>query len=203
MERLRRIQAEISTHLHRAQQTQMDDADHHRLPSSFDIGDRVWLLRRHIKTSRSCDKLLYQWLGPFRITAKINELTFRLDLPQQLRIHPVFYSSLAEPYKDNTIPGRITPPPPPIKLEDGPEYKVVVILDSKMVRNKLYYLVDWLVYSPSECTCEPMLKLANAEALLDGFHRQYPDKPGPKSKTTRNTRRIKGGIVWLQNDLNP
>ena len=31
-----------------------------------------------------------------------------------------------------------------IELEDGPEYEVVVILDSKMVRNKLYDLVDWL-----------------------------------------------------------
>ena len=38
-ERLLRIQAEISTHLHRIQQTQKDDADRHQLPSSFNIGD--------------------------------------------------------------------------------------------------------------------------------------------------------------------
>ena len=87
LEGLRRIQAKLSTHLHRAQQTQMDDADHHRLPSSFDIGDRVWLLRRHIKTSRSCDKLLYQWLGPFVIDGKINDVNFRLDLAPQLWLY--------------------------------------------------------------------------------------------------------------------
>ena len=67
------------------------------------------------------------------------------------------------------------------------------ILDSKMVSKKLYYLVDWLGYSPSERTWEPVTNLANAQALLDDFHRQYPDKPGPQSKTTRNTRHLKGG----------
>ena len=119
LERLRQIQAELSTHLHRAQQTQKDDVDHHRLPSSFDIGDHVWLLRWHIKTARPCDKLDYQRLGPFRINGKINDVTFRLDLPPQLWIHPVFHSSLLEPYQDSTIANRITPPTPPIELEDG------------------------------------------------------------------------------------
>ena len=59
LERLRRIQAEVSTHLHRAQQTEKDYADLHWLPSSFYIGDRVWLLRRHIKITRPCKKLDY------------------------------------------------------------------------------------------------------------------------------------------------
>ena len=113
----------------------------------------------------------------------------------QLWIHPVFHSSLLEPYQDNTIPNRITPPPPPIELQDGPKYEVVVILNSKIVRNKLYYLLDWLGYSPSERTWEPIQNMANAQALLEDFHRQYPDKLGPQSKTTHSTRRLKGEIV--------
>ena len=107
----------------------------------------------------------------------------------------MFHSSLFEPYQENTIPGRIIQPPPPIELEDGPEYEVAAILDSRIVRNKLYYLVDWLGYTPSERTWEPIENVANARALLDDFHRQYPDKPGPQSKTTRDTRRFKGGMV--------
>ena len=63
-----------------------------------------------------------------------------------------FHSSLLEPYQDSTIPGRITQPPSPIELEDGHEYEVAAILDSKIVRNKLYYVVDWLGYGPSERT---------------------------------------------------
>ena len=42
--------------------------------------------------------LNYRQLGPFCINGKINDVTFRLDLPSQLRIHPVFHSSLLEPY---------------------------------------------------------------------------------------------------------
>ena len=81
LERLCKIQAELSKHQHEAQQTQKDYVDRHRLPSSFDIGDRVWLLRRHIKTTQPCDKLDYRQLGPFRINGKINDVTFRLNLP--------------------------------------------------------------------------------------------------------------------------
>ena len=111
LEQLRRIQAEISTHLHRAQQTQKDYVDLHRLPSSFNIG--VWILRKHNKTTRLCDKLDYQRLCPFCINK--NDVTFRLALgPPQLRI---LHSSLLEPYRGTTIPDCITPPPPTSNLK--------------------------------------------------------------------------------------
>ena len=91
----------------------------------------------------------------------------------------MFHSSLLEPYQESTIPGRITQPPPPIEFEDEPEYEVAVILESKIVRNKLYYLVDWLGYSPNERTWELIENVTNARALLEVSHRKYPDKPGP------------------------
>ena len=120
LERLHKIQADLSTHLRQAQQTHKVYVDRHRLQSSFNIRDRVWLLQRHIKTTRPCEKLDYRRLGPFRIIGKINDVAFRLELPPQLWIHPVFHSFLLEPYQDNTIRDHIKQPPPPIELEDGP-----------------------------------------------------------------------------------
>ena len=79
LERLRKIQADLSTHLQQAQQTHKVYADCHRLPYSFNIGDWVWLRRRHIKTTRPCKKLDYRRLGPFRIIEKINDVAFHLD----------------------------------------------------------------------------------------------------------------------------
>ena len=108
----------------------------------------------------------------------------------------MFHSSLLKPYQQSIIPGHITQPPPPIELQDGPEYEVAAILDSQIVRNKLYYLVDWLGYSPYERTWELIENVTNARALLEDFHRQYPDKTGPQSKTTRDTHRFR-------QDLNP
>ena len=99
LERLHKIQVVLSTQLQQAQQTHKVYADRHRLPSSFNVGDRVWLLRRHIKTIRPCEKLDHRRLGPFRIIIKINDVAFHLDLPPELWIHPVFRSSLFKPYQ--------------------------------------------------------------------------------------------------------
>ena len=98
----------------------------------------------------------------------------------------MLHSSLLEPYQDSTIPCRIKQPPTPIKLEDGLEYEVAAILDSKIVRNKLYYLVDWLGYSPSERTWEPIENVSNAHALLEDFHRRYLFSTIPDNKLKYN-----------------
>ena len=120
----------------------------------------------------------YRRLGPFHIIGKINDVTFLLDLPPQQRIHLIFHSSLIESYQGNTILNHITPPPPLIELEAGSEYKVAAILESMIVCNNLYYLVDWLGYSLSERTWEPVENVVNARALIEDFHWQYPDKLG-------------------------
>ena len=73
------------------------------------------------------------------------------------------------------------------------QHEVAAILDSKIVRKKLYYLVDWLGYSPNERTWEPIENMTNARALLQDFHRQYPDKLGPQSKMTLTLVILKGG----------
>ena len=65
-----------------------------------------------------------------------------------MHLHLVFHCSLLEPCATSTIPHRIMPPPPVVQLIDGLEYEVAAILDSKIIRNKLYYLVDWLGYGP-------------------------------------------------------
>ena len=140
------------------------------------------------KDYRSCEKLDYKCLGPFVITKRINDVTFRLDLPTNLRLHLVFHSSLLEPYNTSSIPNRVVLPPPPLQLADGPEYEVASIPYSKIVHNKLYYLVDWLGYTPSDHTWEPVDNVCDAPALIDDFHhRRYPNKPGPTLLTTPST----------------
>jgi hypothetical protein len=64
------------------------------------------------------------------------------------------------------------------------------------MRNKLYYLVDWLGYTPNHRTWEPAENVANAPQLLEEFHRTYPNKPGPSSRAaTRETRHQRREIV--------
>jgi hypothetical protein len=147
LEQLKDIQVKLSDHLLHPQATYKKVANRCRLSSSpekpmFQVGDRVWLVRCNVKTTRLYNKLDYQRLSPFLISHQINDVAFRLDLSQEMCLHPVFHVSLLEPWVLATIPGRVIPPPPPVQLVKGPEYEVEAILDSKIIRNKLYYLLD-------------------------------------------------------------
>ena len=78
------------------------------------------------------------------------------------------------------MPGRTPPPPPPpvvIDLEE--EFEVDEILDSKFIRNCLYYLVKWKGYSISEDCWEPDHLLKNSLELDKSFYSCYPMKPCP------------------------
>ena len=118
--------------------------------------------------------------------------TFRIDLPAHLRLHPVFHCYLLEPFHAISIANRLVPPPPPLQLAHGPQDEVASILDSKIVRNKLYYLVDWLGYPPSDRTWEPVDNVRNAQGLIDEFYLRYPNKPSPTLLTSPFSRRYKG-----------
>ena len=60
------------------------DRHPHDSSTTFQVGDRVWLLQGSIKTTRPCCKLDYQRFGPYMISGKINDVTFRLDFPPHM-----------------------------------------------------------------------------------------------------------------------
>jgi hypothetical protein len=88
--------------------------------------------------------------------------------------------SLLEPVRPNDLPGRVQSPPPPVIVDDHEEYEVEEVLDSRESDGKLKYRVRWKNYPPSEDSWEPPENLANAQNLVDEFHRAYPDKPRPR-----------------------
>jgi hypothetical protein len=179
--RLSEIHKEMKARLVEAQERQKMNADKSRKQHpNISIGDKVWLLRRNLKTHRPSDKLDYRRLGPFLVDKQINEVAYRLDLPTSMKIHPVFHVSLLEPYKESTIPGRLQVPPPPIEIDGEEEFEISEILDSRINRRKLEYLVHWQGYEVSERTWEPAANFDNAPEMIEDFHRQYPTKPSAK-----------------------
>ncbi|MBW0584022.1 hypothetical protein O181_123737 [Austropuccinia psidii MF-1] len=142
----------------------------------------VWLSSKNIKSTRPTKKLSEIWLGPFPILKKVSTHAYHLKLPSQWKyIHPVFHISLLEPVKTSTIPNRHQEPPPPIIIEEEEEWEFSQILDSKLKRGKLWYLVEWKGFSqdPERSTWEPTKSLKNCPELVKDFHSLYPDKPGP------------------------
>ena len=64
-----------------------------RLSINFEIENYVWLNRRHIKTTRSFDKLDDKKLKSFKIIKK-RDIVYELKLSDDMHIHSIFHSWL-------------------------------------------------------------------------------------------------------------
>ena len=137
-------------------------------------GDKAYLLRKNIKTTRPSSKLDYTKLGPFRISKVLGPVNYELDLPTKMRIHPNFHVSLLEPADPDT-PVQ-TNPPGIDPSSRTPEYEVEEILKERLVqgkgrrRHQKEYLIKWKGYDTSENTWEPSSNL-NCPELLEDFRR--------------------------------
>lgn len=142
-------------------------------------GVKVWLMRKFIKTDRPCEKLDHRRLGPFNIIEKIGNLAYRLELPSSMKIHNVFHVSLLEAYHEDSTPGRFQVPPAPIEMSGHQMFEIEGILDSRIYRKQLQYLVQWKGYGPQDNTWEPLESLETVQDLVEEFHRLNPRKPRP------------------------
>jgi transposase InsO family protein len=176
LDKLKDISTFLDSTLKRAQEDAARYANKHRLDHGFAVGQQVWLLRKNLQTKRLNAKLDHLKLGPFRITEQINPVTFKLNLPASMHIHPVFHVSLLETCVANTIPGRILPPLPPVVIEGEEEYEVEDILDAKWFGKSLKFLVKWKGYTESENTWEPEAHLEHCPDILQHFKTLYPTK---------------------------
>ena len=72
----------------------------------------------------------YKYIKPYRITKKISENNYKLDLLPKVRLHPIFHISLLKS-ATNTIQVKVSNKPKEIK---GPEvYKAKAIKDIKKI----------------------------------------------------------------------
>jgi hypothetical protein len=134
---------------------------------SLKEGDKVYLLRRNIKTNRPNDKLDYRKIGPFKIknTTK-NPTVFELSLPKKMNIHPRFHISMLE------LAHPDTPEEESIEVQPEEEYEVEEIRDHRGQKGHEEYLVKWKNYNEHESTWEPIKNLRNSQRLLQHYHQQ-------------------------------
>ena len=66
-------------------------ADRRRgITPAYTPGDRVWLSTRDFRLQEGSRKLAPKFIGPFRISEKINDVTYRLELPPLIKCVPPF-----------------------------------------------------------------------------------------------------------------
>ena len=93
-------------------------------------------------------KLVPRMHGPFPINQVMSLVTYRLELPKQWSIHPVFHTNLLTPYHETMLHGDNYQCPPPDLINEEEEYKVEAILDSRKFGRKKQQqnLVKWKGY---------------------------------------------------------
>jgi hypothetical protein len=101
-------------HLERAQQRMCAQADKKRMERQFSVGEQVYLkLQPYVQTSvalRSSQKLAFRFFGPFKILKRVGSVAYKLQLPDNARIHPVVHvSQLKKAVSGDTVVSQTLP----------------------------------------------------------------------------------------------
>jgi hypothetical protein len=124
----------------------------HRDTPKYKEGDLVWLEGKNLRINQPTAKLAPRRHGPFKIIQVMSTVNYRLELPTQWSIHPVFHIDLLTPYKETIMHGPNFTRPAPELIDGEEEYSVEKILDSRHFgrRRRLQYLVKWEGYLDTE-----------------------------------------------------
>jgi len=88
---------------------------------------KVWLEVKNLALPYRSVKLAPRCYGPFLITQVISLVMYKLVLPHQWTIHPVFHVLLLTPFVETIEHGKNYSRPPPDLVHNEEQYKVETI----------------------------------------------------------------------------
>jgi hypothetical protein len=159
-----------------AQNRQRQYANQHRREVVFKKGDMVLLSTANLRNEQRAPKLSPKFIGPFPIIRVVSDVAYELELPDTLKIHPVFHVSKLKEYKDgkDLFPERKEESqirPTSENVIDGEEAWEVEEVVGKRVRKRgkatvTEYLVRWKNYPDWDKTWEPAKNLRAAQEAV-------------------------------------
>jgi hypothetical protein len=135
-------------------------------------GQEVWLNTKNLKLDQPSKKLGRKWIGPYQIVKKLGDLNYQLKLPQSMKIHDVFHVHLLKPHHPSSWHQK---PLPPVEVEGEEEYEMEEVLNSRIQRGKLEFLVTWKGYL-GELTWVRELDM-HADDAIKQFYKANPGAP--------------------------
>ena len=120
---------------------------------------------KNLKIIRPNQKLDHKKIGFFFIKKQKGKLNYKLDLPKEMKIHPVFYISLLEPANPETpVSTKLS------KLSSENEYEVEKIIDYD--HKSQQYFVKWEGYDNSENIWESKQYLEGCRDKLQQYRKR-------------------------------
>jgi hypothetical protein len=148
LEQLKEARVQARNAMIKAQQSWVK----HRDTPKYKEGDLVWLEGKNLRINQPTAKLAPRRHGLFKIIQVMSAVNYRLELPTQWSIHPVFHIDLLTPYRETIMHSPNFTRPTPELIDGEEEYSVEKILDSRYFgrRRRLQYLVKWEGYPDAD-----------------------------------------------------
>ena len=143
--------------LERSVQSQSKYYDKKHKDVSFSAGDLVLLSTRNLRLKGIPAKLQKRFVGPFKITEVIGQQAYRLALPEDWSIHPVFHVSLLKDWKTATVQEDQAASQEDVPEVEEPYWEVERILRWRWTnrgnkRMKKEYLILWKNFAIDEAS---------------------------------------------------
>lgn len=111
-------------------------ADNKRNDGSFNVGDQVLLkLQPYTQSTvanRPYPKLAYKYYGPYEVQQRVGTVAYKLKLPDDSMIHPVFHISQLKPFTPDYTP--VYDSLPGITDLEAAATQPLAILDRRLVK---------------------------------------------------------------------
>jgi hypothetical protein len=152
-EKRRRLWKLAKANLEKAHKRYKDFADKSQREVKFQEGHEVWFNIKNFRLPEGLShKFLGPYAGPFKVLEKKLSDTYKLELPENLRVHPTFHVSFLKPVaRDASRPNRKhNSRPPPDLVHNEPE--------------------KWKGYHPIKASWVNECDMEHAQETIEEFH---------------------------------
>ena len=145
----------------------------------FAVGQLVYVSRYNFVPPAMRDqptrKFQPRFFGPYRILKQVSATSYRVELPANVRTHPVFHASRLKPFTVSArFPHRRATRMDPVIIDGTPEYHVEQILKKRKHYSKFQYLVKWSGYPLSDASWEPAQVIKeDLPEMVEEFERDH------------------------------
>ena len=131
--------------------------------------------------TQSTKKFQPKFYGPYPIVEKVGATAYKVRMPASVKTHPVFHASQLKLHRtSDQFPDRKGFREDPVTIEGVDYYVVESILNRRVSRRKVQYLIQWQGYPVSEATWQNKTDLIadsgpEVKEMIEAYENDHPN----------------------------